>query len=337
MFTRNFQDYLIVTLMTALIWVYAEARNVQTYAPNEPVPLTLRMSAKDLVIVDQKTTKVSVAFKGAQAELDKLRRSLGNGFQVELDLTEPGAKSIPLADLLRESKPLNSLSVNVVRMEPQTLELTVDRIVRTQVPVSFKPKDVQLVPGSVRIDPPSMPLTAPQNKLAQLGQDPTTWSLEAQPNVDIRGLPPGVEHTVLAQVALPTVLGSDPQTTLGARQVRVTFTIDKKENSYVLPTVPVWVSAPPGDMAMYNVKLHDESRVLKDVKLTGPDEVMAKIEDKSLRVVAALRLSTDDLVAAAGKGELTGQAHLVLPALVTAELSAAPVRYSVTKVAEPMP
>ncbi len=330
MLSRNLQDYIVVTVMTVLIWVYAEARNVQSYAPSEPVPVAVRVAAKDLVILDQKPTKVVVAFNGAQSELDKVRRSLGNGFQIDLELTEPGPRNLPMADLLRQTRVLKQSNVNLVRVEPQTLEVTVDRVVKTPVAISFNPRDVQLVTGSVRIDPATLPLTAPQHKLDQLTAEGATLTLEAQPNVDIKKLAPGVEHTVIAQVPLPAALAGDPQVRLASSEVRVTFTIDKKDDSYVVPSVPVWVSAPPSDLAIYTVKLHEDARVLKDVKLTGPADVMAKVQDKSLRIVAVLRLSTDDLVAAAGKGELTGQAQLVLPPQVTAESSSTAVRYSVT-------
>ena len=101
----------------------------------------------------------------------------------------------------------------------------------------------------------------------------------------------------------------------------------------MLRTVPVWTMLPPGELENFKVQLQEESRVLRDVKVSGPSELVGKIKDGSIPVIAYVRLSRDELVKAVG-AESTATVRFDLPPGLTADPTAASVRFTVAKPAE---
>lgn len=328
MFSRRVQDFIVVTVMTVLIWLYAEGANVQTYSPADAVTLDVDLSARDMVIIDQKPQKVSVSFKGSQAELTRLRQELRGTLQLELDLTESGVKSVPMADVIREARPLDAMSVNVTRVEPQTLELQIDRLVQQEVPVVFRPRDVQFVPGSLKIEPSMVTITAPKSRLDNL-PDETELVVEATLSQDLRSLELNKLHRIAARLALPPGLAGQPHATLSSTEAMVSFSIGQQEDTVVLPSVPVWRAGPPQTEYTVEYDLH-----IQNVSVTGPVEDVKKLEqntDKSLRVIAVLWLGSDELANAAGKGVQIAPVQFNAPPQFKITARNATVRYTVTK------
>lgn len=325
---HRISDFAWVTLISVLIWLYAEGRNVQTTA-FETLPLTVSLASKDLILMPPVPTSVRLRFKGATAELDKLKQELSRG-GIDLtldDVTEPGERSIVLADVLPGAKPIRRVSVNIVDIDPPTFQLRVDRMVTQNVNVTFKPNDVQLVGGAAQIKPAQVAITMPESKLKQISD---ALVLEAIPAVSLKTLPPGVEHTMAAQVKLPTVLAGDPTVKLEPANVQLTFTIDKKEDAVVLPSVPVFVEMPPAEQENFKVIPADDSQVLKDVKVTGPAELIQQVRDGQIRVVASLRLFRDELDKGVGV-ESTAAVKFDVPTGLIIDSPVTTVRYTVQK------
>lgn len=327
---RRIQDYTLVTLITVLVWLYAEGRTVKAYAPDEAIPLTVLTSSPDLVVVSQSAASIKPEFKGAANEIYELRRKLPQGFKLTLDATEPGEKSIVLDQALQQADPIQNVRANLSRVDPPTVTVRLDRLIKQDVPVRFTPSEVQLVPGSLKMTPEQVTLTAPQGVLDAMGISLDDLTLDLEPLQTLRTLSPGIEHTVLARVKLPAALTADSHVKLKPDRVDVTLTIDKKEDAIKLPSVPVWVTLPPEETDKYQVKLLDESRVLKDVQVSGPSDLIAKVRDGSIPVIATVRLSSDDLAKGVG-GEVTATVRFDVPAPLSVQNPTAGVRLTIAK------
>jgi len=330
---RRIEDYALVTLITVLIWLYAESQNVQQYRPDGMVPLAVRVASNDLVVTKQTDTRLQLEFRGAQAELDRLPRRLADGLELELNLAEPGEHEIRLASELYRTKQLAGASVNLTRVQPETVKVTVARMVERPVELTFAPREVQIVPESLRINPPEATVRLPEGKLDALngaGAAGGVARVSVESRVDLKGLSAGVEHRVKARVALPAALADDPQVSVTPPEVTVTFTIDKKEATATLPTVPVWVSMPPDEVRSFTVDLLPDSRVLRDVKVTGPPALIEKVKSQELRVVAMLMLSRDELVQGVGK-ESSKTVRFEAPAGVSVVTPVATVRFTIDR------
>ncbi|QNN24635.1 hypothetical protein HED60_20945 [Planctomycetales bacterium ZRK34] len=327
---RRIQDYTLVTLISLLVWLYAEGRTVKAYAPDEAIPLTVLTSSPDLVVVSQSSTAIKPEFKGAANEIYELRRKLPQGLKLTLDATEPGEKSIVLDQALGQADPIQNVRANLSRVDPPTVTVRLDRLIKQDVPVRFTPTEVQLVSGSLKMTPEQVTLTAPQGLLETLGLNPAEMTLDIEPSQALRTLAPGVEHTVSARVKLPVALAADPHVKLKPDRVDLTLTIDKTEDAVKLPSVPVWVTLPPEETDKYQVKLLDESRVLKDVQISGPSDLIAKVKDGSIPVIATVRLSSDDLAKGVG-GEVTATVRFDVPAPLSVQNPTAGVRLTIAK------
>lgn len=327
---RRIQDCTLVTLITVLVWLYAEGRTVKAYAPDEAIPLTVTTSSPELVVVSQSTTTIKPEFKGAANEIYELRKRLPQGLRLTLDATEPGEKSIVLDQALPQADPIQNVRANLSRVDPPTVTVKVDRLVKREVSVRFTPTEVQLVSGSLTITPEQVSLTAPQGRLDALGINLDDLTLELEPTQPLRTLSPGVEHVVPARVKLPTGLTADPHVKLKPDRVDLTLTIDKKEDAVKLPSVPVWVTLPPEETDKYQVKLLDESRVLKDVQVSGPSDLIAKVREGAIPVIATVRLSSDDLAKGVG-GEVTATVRFDVPAPLSVQSPTAGVRLTIVK------
>jgi hypothetical protein len=325
--TQRIFELVLITCITLLIWLFAEARNVQTFTPGGPIPIRIVAAGKDMVVTSQSPTRATMRFKGASAELDKLRRTLGEGLVVSLPATEPGAIALALGPLLAQSASLSNLSVNILDLEPEQARVMVDRLAQASVSPVFRPLEVQLVGGAAQIKPSKVTVIGPQSLLGA-GIDAMAVDLETE--ADVKALAPGVEQTLTATVKLPIHLRGSEHVRVEPATVQLVFTIDKKEDAFKLPGVPVFVATPPGEQDRYRITLAEESRVLKDVKVVGPSELVQRIRAGEVPVIATLRLSGDDLVKAVDK-ETTGTVRFDLPPGLTVEAPLAAVRYNVTR------
>lgn len=199
------------------------------------------------------------------------------------------------------------------------------------VEVVFTPTDVRMVDKSLQIVPPRVNLRLLKSQWELLGDSPV---LHAEPLVDIKVLPAGQEQTIRGRVRVPESLETSPHVQIKPPEVQLSFIIEKREVSTTLPAVPVWVMKPPGETDHLRVQFAEDSRVLKDVKISGPAELVAKVRDKSLPVVAYIRLSLDDLVKGTA-GETTATVNFALPPGLVAESPVSAVRFTVIKSAEP--
>ncbi|MBI1374380.1 MAG: hypothetical protein GC159_16810 [Phycisphaera sp.] len=290
-----------MTLITMLIWLYAEANNLRTYPVDGmmQVPLTIEVANPHLAVVEQSVSKINVQFRGAQREVAKLSGLQARGIHIVLERGEPTAgDDVVLEKVLPTSDPINSYSVNLTRIDPPTVRVVIEKLVRMDVPLAYKPDEVQLVADSVSISPATVALTLPSSKRSLLGDDPEKATLAVEPLVDLKSLPADVEQTVRARIKLPAGLQTDSRVRVEPPDVELKFVIDKLEDSEKLASVPVWIMAPPPALTTYDVKLHEDDVVLRDVKITGPEHIVQQVRDGKIRVIAKLRLSADDLAKA---------------------------------------
>ena len=108
-------------------------------------------------------------------------------------------------------------------------------------------------------------------------------------------LAPGVEHEIKGKVSLPAIFSEDKQVTFTPRSATVKLTIDKNEDTELIKTVPVWLESPPSEINEYVVTMDEQSRVLKNVTITGPSDIIAKYRDGRSKLRATFSLSSDDL------------------------------------------
>jgi YbbR domain-containing protein len=298
--SRHIEDYAIVTLITLLIWLYAESRTLETYGP-VPFVLELQPTGDDLVITEPTAPKVSVEFTGANSAISRLKANLSGGkLKVPLQLLEPGNHTVPLTELLRQAEKLADASVNITGVSPSTIDVTIARLVTREADVVWQPEGLQLQDG-YKSNPATVQITLPEDRLAEVMADGIV-SLQLRPREDVKTTKKAsVEVKVPADVMLPPLLQGHPYVKLTPPEVELSFIIEKKEEAYTVPSVPVFFTGPPGELREFAVDIHEDDRLLKDVEVVGPADLVEQV--RRVAIKAHFSLDRDGLVAGVQKGE----------------------------------
>ncbi|MHC4994212.1 MAG: YbbR-like domain-containing protein [Planctomycetota bacterium] len=332
--SRRIQDFVMVTLFTALILIFAEQRTLVTHGPTV-VRIQVQLESGNQVVVAGAEQGVEVSFEGAQNQIAELKERLRNASSVVVQPTveEAGPQNAVLGDLLEDSELLQDLYVNITRLNPASIDFEVDTLDEITATINFDPEGVKLLDGSRKIDPVQIQITGPITTLERLENYPENIEFRLEPVDDIQSLEPGVEHRRDLRVSMPEVLVGAKHVALEPDIIEVTFIIDKLNTSATrtLPSVPVKIIALPNDQRSYSVLIHEDDRVISKVDVTGPPELLDQLAENPL--FAYINLSSDDLARAANSGEeQTAQANPLIPIEgIEVQLPTTAIRYTVTR------
>ncbi len=320
---RKLKNYGLVTLIAVLIWLYAEGQDVRS---NEKITFMGAIPAEvgqdvrvDVADSNNNTLRIDLTVKGNTARLRDFRTQLGSAGRIALplsagDLPEGRQGVLQLRPLLLRT-PLNEggptmreLGLILEDVQPAEVAVVISRLVPYEAEVKFQPQGVEVRPD-LKIDPPQVPLMMPRGLLERLSASPDSIFVEATvPRSQMDRLPEGETHTITARLERPPVL-QVRHVRLIQPTVDVTFTIaSKKQTAKLDKPVPVWLMAPSSELKLYDVAPDEQSRVLRDVTITGPRDLIDRLTDprRDLRVVARLALDKDALdkaINAGGAGE----------------------------------
>jgi len=310
---RKAQNIGLVTLIAALIWLYAEGQDVSDVTRQIAATFPERVGQNLVVspVSGDQPIRVNATFKGAAAPLGQVQAGLGSTASLTLPVDPgelPNAPQGPLAlaPLLAQvrvdprdpaSPTIAELGVSVVDVDPADVLVRVIEMVPVEVPVRFRPSGVQLGP-SVRVEPAEVTVEAPREIVEQYGEAPDSLVVEAVVRSEqLANMPEGVPQTMTLNLRPAGVLADVQHVRLAARSADVTFTIERQKDSYVAPLVPVWLVAPPSELKRFIVDLDPQSQVLRDVTITGPRDLIDDLREAGggVRVIARFELTGDQL------------------------------------------
>ncbi len=249
---------------------------------------------------------VSVRLEGSTAKVDALAAALRKEIRLE-----PGSAGIPaepsphatvqLQAALSESPVVRNSGVIIAETDPSTVVVAVDGLVTRECTVRVELPPGQAVDGAPEATPATVKLRCP----ASVALPP---ELQLTARVDaaaLAGLPEG-RRTTLANIPieLPESLrGADPSSVhFSPPQVSIALNLRSRTSAIVLPTIPVHVRLAPTELAIWDIQIAPESRLLTDVAVSGPADLIDQLRTEKLRPVAYVALSFEDLERAAAAG-----------------------------------
>ncbi|TVQ64305.1 MAG: hypothetical protein EA379_01890 [Phycisphaerales bacterium] len=290
------RTWLIVVIVTALVWLYAEAESLTR--SEQEMRIAFASPTPDLVarvVGDEWRGSVRVRIEGSSAALGQAPRAL------RFELGEPGVSAaegeheIDLRSALRASREIQRAGINVLDVEPATVRLRVETVLALEG-VEVRPELIGVeLTGGLTIDPPRVAVRAPRAFVDALRASPTGAHVMARiPRAALTNIVEGQENRVRARLLFPEGL-QDPSAEITPGEVELIFTVRSRTDSLSAPSAPVQVLLPPREAGRWRIDINPEDAFIRDVQVTGPGDVIERIRSRELRIIAVLWLSSDEL------------------------------------------
>ena len=286
---------LLVTFITLVVWIFAEAASVQTREFPAADVTFVGEEGQYIRVVDNQNwhDTLDVVVEGSSAELDEAERALrkvkiapGQGGIP----TEPGEYTVDLRQALRAAAGLPAKGVTIARVNPATVRVEVDKMVARTASIRVDVPDVEL-DGPAEAKPDAAQVLLPSRVAAAT---PDGLTLVATPEASrIKALVAGRRET-LSNVALRLpagITGAKVQPEL----IEIAFRIKAKQAVVTLKTVPVLVRLAPRELGKFEVEINEADQFLRDVRVTGPADLVGQVERGEFRIAATLSLSFEEL------------------------------------------
>ncbi len=275
---------LLVTIVTVLIWVYADLEFTDTQQLRATILLTAD-SNQDLVILSRRDIEVTFTLRGNRGALDIFQQKLSaGGAVISFDVAGnhgDGRHALGTAEILRNAAGAFEAGLIVVDAAPAIVDVHLDKRVRKEVPVEFVYSNASLVEAPKLTMAVSVAASRWQEILAT---QPTPMLRTV--NVDLAGKPGGERIEIEAQI-VPFI--GDVRVEPAGTTVLVPIEISQPTATRTLP-VTVRVLAPPDWTDVwreYDLVRKDPlewrpkitvSGAKKDLEQLGPESIHAYVE-----------------------------------------------------------
>lgn len=288
----------LVVLLSAAIWTFAEARSLTTNTRTVTLVLVAPAGSQLTGWIEPEQTRrtaVTLRLEGSRAALQRA----GQRFEEPIELligdgisSSVGRQTISLRDTLRDHAVFDRLAVGLEDATPPTLDVRVDELIERSVPIRVLAPGAELERPPVA-DPASATVTGPASLLA--GTD--VESLEATvPQEELDAIAGGST----AQISnMQLVIPEDWQSELvlvEPESVTATLALRDTIETHTMSSVPVTIRLSPTQLRQWSVRIAPEDSYLRDVRISGPSEAVRAIAEGRSRVVATLHLEGEELV-----------------------------------------
>ncbi|GAB5497083.1 MAG: hypothetical protein Phyf2KO_21630 [Phycisphaerales bacterium] len=292
------RTFVIVSLVSVLIWIVAEGESLST----DRVEVVIRLVSEGDDIAMRPTAesgwtgRVTVEMEGSTAEVsrlhDRLRDPLAFAPGAPGVPITPGAHTIDIATVLRQAELVQGTGVSIVTVEPETVDVLIDRVEWQQFDVQVDVPDLASASSPVA-DPRRVRVLVPSLLADSIGDTQTLKASLTQEQVDAlvvgqRNIVPNVP------VELPTQLSGHPFVRIEPERVNVTVTLDNREDSVTLDNVPVQIQKPAFESERWIVLVDEQDQLLESVTVTGPSDLIEQIRSGELTIFATVVLTLDD-------------------------------------------
>ncbi len=309
-FFGRLRTFVIVTLITVMVWLLAESRMVQTRTLEAQVVLTSvhqvgEGSSEQALVVRQRAKRpggedqvriATIQAEGSAAGLDRFVRVLENRIELRIGREIPaelGIHTLDLRAILRQSPAMNVHGVIITEVSPETITVEVDELVtrefrlRVDMPVGVELDGVPRTdPAMIRVRAPSSVLLRVESNQAHVRIDPSK----------VAQLSPGRLETIPGvAVELPGIDGQDWQTQIEPRQVDVFVTLRTLAENYTIDRLPVQVLMAPGEIGRWRIKIDEADKDLINTMVVGPAQAIELLKAGEVVPQAFVTLTFEDL------------------------------------------
>jgi hypothetical protein len=281
------ETVLVVTVITALIWLYAEGETVGTQTRTVNVRFVTPTADLAVSVVDEDGTTavipVSATIQASRGDLPEIAEWIRNNETIDIEVRTPSTDSedqpIDVREALNQSA-LADVNAFVKEVSPANVSVRVQKLQDVPMAIRIEPGDLELSDKADEApiaDPDVVVVTMPAD-LAELVRD---QKLELIARLDQDELDEDTAQNASVDLDLPLELQNGPFVSLAQKSVRVKFIVRKINAETTLPRVQVRLLV-SDDITGNQIRIDESQRFIK-VTLRGPSNAIARIEaDPSL-------------------------------------------------------
>jgi hypothetical protein len=281
---KEIWTYLIVTLVTVLIWFWAaaETREQKTIYSSR-VQFTVADAADWIITPPQQAA--SVTLTGSKLAIQNAEVVARQPLVVAIRPIE-GPQTVDLLAAIAQDESFRDTGVTINGVEPAYAEISLDRVERFMAPVKA------VLPGitpqdEIVIDPPEVQVSIPRALRQRAPRDLVVEAFVDRSELD--RLLPGVPQNIEARLRLPEPITSASGIVIAPNRVKLSFTVRSRTREIKLDTVRVQIAGPPEDRESYVVEV--DPKQLRDVTITAQADLARRIESNEVPVVAVVHVS----------------------------------------------
>jgi hypothetical protein len=293
---EQIKTILLVTLIAALIWIWAEGESFSSAVVNPRVSFVTTGPELEITPDENWRGTVRLRLEGSTVAIKQAEQLLGTA--LVLRPPHPGVPSAPgdrqtvnLVEVVKSLPQVRQLGITVLDVDPTDVTVNITKYVQREMQVKPQfPSEIELL-GEPTVIPSRVSVRMPEHIATGLTDNDIIAPAVA--SRDVQAAKDESPQSVILPLPLPTALQGIRGISMNPEQVNATFRVRKNVDTITLPSVPVWVSIPPTETSSWDIELKDT--FLRDVVFTGPRDQIRKLRDRTFVPIAEVQLSSDEL------------------------------------------
>ena len=302
--TSRWKMYVVVTVLTALIWVFAESESLRTSTVT--VEVVFESGAEGLAVrpaPDDEgwSGRITIELGGTALGISRVRDELPGRLVLRAGRdfpAVPGRRLLDLRELIGSTQLLTNNTVTVEQCTPSGVTVEVEDLREVQVRVA-----VRLPAGSGRTTAVAEPATVlvrlPATAADRLEAEGIGIGVHVSVNEDqLAGITLGEQAEVRGLEVLPDIdlrMAGAWVAEIEPSAVAVQVTRRAITETVTMPSIPVFLRMTPLELNRWDVVVPPPGDALREVTFTGPAEAIERIRSRALVVTADVTLTYDEL------------------------------------------
>lgn len=279
-------------VVAMMIWLYAEGENLREETFSIEVRFIDPTSGK--LAIEPQTRTVTVTAQAPNATFSALRRIRDVRLNVEekADLETYPIQTVVLRERLASSPEFIRLGAGVVKTDPESTPISVQRLEEVTLPVRAVYGEVDLKSAPI-VEPAQVTIMVPASRVSAVRDLPLQVVIDSPMVASMTpNTPQTLETSFVMSDELVAALG-DYVLAVALPKARVSLTLRSQEEIYEHPSIPIRVVAPWTLFNEYMVDLIDQV-ALEGVVLRGPRQAIEQIRSGERKVWVDIELTSKD-------------------------------------------